>query len=297
MTDLARDASARDLIVGGVNQITRFLLPRLLETSEVPVTVVSRQTRPAWCPDEHPVQWNTGGIEVAGGVPLAVRHLYYLAPLSLFERLPADLVARRVVAVSSTSIQTKATSSSASERNVVAALKAGEQAVRDRCQPQGMSWTILRPTLIYGCGMDRNLSTVATWIRRYGFLVLPRERQGLRQPVHAQDVAFAAIEAAGRAAAASSTYVLSGGTKLTYDAMLRSVFQAVGRAPRTVSIPAGVMKGLLRVVRLLPGLRHLDPAMIDRFQADLIFDHDKAQAELDFMPREFAPDAACFPGD
>lgn len=295
MTDRAQ-ASTPDLIIGGVNQITRFLLPHLLETSAVPVTVVSRQARPAWCPSEGPVQWHTGGIGTPGSVPDAVRHLYYLAPLSLYEHLPEGLTAKRVVAVSSTSIQTKATSSSASERKVVAALRAGEQAIMDRCQLQGMSWTILRPTLIYGCGMDRNLSSVANWIRRYGFLILPRERQGLRQPVHAQDVAFAAIEAAGRAAAANGTYVLSGRTTLTYDAMLHSVFEAVGRRPRTVSIPAGVMKSLLRVARLLPGLGHLDPAMIDRFQVDLVFDHDKAQAELDFTPREFAPDAACFPG-
>lgn len=292
---MAEQPTPCELVIGGTNQVTRYLLPGLLETSLRPITVVSRQPRPNWCPPTSTITWQSGGIESFAQTPVVAANLFYLAPLPLFDALPERLAAQRVIAISSTSIHTKAESASAAERRVAQALTGGENAVTTRCRSLEIPCTILRPTLIYGCGMDRNLSTVAAWVRRYGFLVVPRACQGLRQPVHAQDVAFAVNQAARRGAAEDKTYVLSGGSTLTYESMLRLVFQALGRRSRLVRLPAGLMKGLIRMARLLPQLNHLDPAMIDRFSEDLVFSHEAAQVDLDFSPRKFSPDAGCFP--
>ncbi len=59
----------------------------------------------------------------------------------------------------------------------------------------GVEWIILRPTLIYGLGRDKNIAEIARFVRRFGFSPLFGKAKGLRQPLHAQDVAGACIAA------------------------------------------------------------------------------------------------------
>ena len=58
-----------------------------------------------------------------------------------------------------------------------------------------IDWIILRPTLIYGYGRDKNISEIAQVIRRFGFFPLFGPAQGLRQPIHVEDVALACCRA------------------------------------------------------------------------------------------------------
>ncbi len=38
------------------------------------------------------------------------------------------------------------------------------------CKKLGIEYTILRPTMIYGSGLDRNTSSIVRFIKRFGFL-------------------------------------------------------------------------------------------------------------------------------
>ncbi len=60
---------------------------------------------------------------------------------------------------------------------------------------QGVEWVILRPTLIYGHGRDKNITEIARFIRRFGFFPLLGKANGLRQPIHVEDVAEACFAA------------------------------------------------------------------------------------------------------
>ena len=53
---------------------------------------------------------------------------------------------------------------------------------------------ILRTSMIYGGSDDRHIKLIETLIKYLGFLPLPGNGKILRQPVHAQDVAFACIQ-------------------------------------------------------------------------------------------------------
>jgi nucleoside-diphosphate-sugar epimerase len=82
---------------------------------------------------------------------------------------------------------------------VAASLAEAEAEVERFCAEPGVAWTILRPTLIYDEGRDGNVSRLAGLIRRFGVLPLSGEGEGLRQPVHAEDLAVGACAPPARA--------------------------------------------------------------------------------------------------
>ena len=94
-----------------------------------------------------------------------------------------------MVAFSSSSVLSKADSNDRSERRLMRSLAAGEEALVAACSERGISLLLLRPTMIYGCGMDRNVSRLAAMARRHGVIPLAGAASGLRQPVHAEDLA------------------------------------------------------------------------------------------------------------
>jgi nucleoside-diphosphate-sugar epimerase len=195
--------------------------------------------------------------------------------------------ARRVVALSSTSLLAKKDSSDQGEQALVRGLHAGEQALRTWAESQGVEWVILRPTLIYGRGRDKNLTEIVRFVRRWGFFPLLGEAKGLRQPVHAEDVAAACVSALTVPAAANRTYTISGGETLPYREMVCRVFATVGKVPHLVKIPRWMFQVAVAVVHLVPRYRHWTVEMADRMNRDLVFDHGDAARDLGFSPRSF----------
>ncbi|MEK7785848.1 MAG: NAD-dependent epimerase/dehydratase family protein, partial [Chloroflexota bacterium] len=144
---------------------------------------------------------------------------------------------RRVVVLSSTSRFTKDDSTDPEEQAIARRLAEAEARVREWAESRGVEWVILRPTLIYGLGRDKNIAEVGHFIRRFGFFPLFGQANGLRQPIHAQDVAGACLAALQAPCAASRVYNLSGGETLTYRNMVARMFSALGRSPRLLTVP------------------------------------------------------------
>ncbi len=225
-----------------------------------------------------------------GASPEVLPHWICVAPLWVLpDYFPLLLAhgAQRVVALSSTSVFTKADSSDAGEQAVAARLEEGERQLQSWAEAHGLAWVILRPTLIYGRGRDKNVSEVARLIRRWGFFPLLGQAEGLRQPVHAEDVAQACVAALLAPAATNCAYALSGGETLTYREMVARIFEALGKSPRPLTVPMGLFRLALKALRLLPRYRHWTPAMAQRMSEDLVFDHGAARRDLGFAPRAF----------
>src|SRR5450755_1937453 len=106
------------------------------------------------------------------------------------------------------------------------------------CERSNIAWTILRPTLIYAEGRDTNITPLSRLIRRFGFMPLVGGAPGLRQPVHAEDLAIGAIAAASSPAAANKFYSLPGGETLSYREMIGRIFDGLRLPRRTISVPA-----------------------------------------------------------
>lgn len=195
--------------------------------------------------------------------------------------------ARRIVALSSTSRFTKVGSSDTAEQANAAELIAGEARVQAWAASRGIEWVILRPTLIYGHGRDRNITEIARLVRRFGFFPLLGKASGLRQPVHADDVASACTAALLSSAASNCAYNLSGGEVLPYREMVERIFAAMQRRPRLLTIPLSAFRWAIRGLRCMPRYRHWSAAMAERMNRDMVFDHADAARDLDFSPRPF----------
>jgi nucleoside-diphosphate-sugar epimerase len=202
-----------------------------------------------------------------------------------FARLEAH-GATRLVALSSTSRYTKNASADAAERDVARRLDAAEEMVQAWGAARGVATVILRPTLIYDGIHDKNITLIASFIRRRGWFPVLGAAKGLRQPVHVDDVA-AACTAALTQGVAGAAYDLSGADTLSYRDLVDRVGRAVGVDPRVVAIPRWALRLAVPVLRLRPAYRGLSVGMFDRMNEDMVFDHSAARRDLGFEPRGF----------
>lgn len=209
----------------------------------------------------------------------------WLLPAHLDELAAAGC--RRLVAFGSTSVATKAASRSAHERAQVAALAGAEAAIAEHCARLGIAWTLLRPTLVYGRGRDLNISAAARLIARYGVFPLAGRAQGLRQPVHADDLAAVAIRALETPAAEGRAYDLAGGETLAYAEMIGRLFDALGKPRRRVSLPTPLLAMLAASLGRLTRQPAYTAELARRMNSDLTVDDTDARRDLAWAPREF----------
>jgi nucleoside-diphosphate-sugar epimerase len=273
------------LVFGGSSQIGHFLLPRLLAEGH-DVLAVSRAPRAL----PTGVQWVVGQLPAplpSTWPPFSAVISY--GPLLPFARWLAQVPlegAPHVVATSSMSAQSKQDSQVPAERAVARTLLEGERALSEACVRRGLPLTILRPTLVYGAGLDRSLTPMARRAMRLRVFPLPAGR-GLRQPVHADDLALATIAALRPGHAGARVLQIGGGERLTAAEMFARVRASLPVA--TVSVP--LTGSLLRMgARWVPHLR----GPLSRLERDLVADNGELTGQLGIVPRPFRPDAGCW---
>jgi uncharacterized protein YbjT (DUF2867 family) len=147
---------------------------------------------------------------------------------------------KRVVV--STSIITKRDSAIAYELDSVEVWAAAERQLAATCEAAGIGWTILRPTIIYAEGRDQNVTRIARHVRRFGVFPLMGGGAGLRQPVHAEDLAIGDVRAAACSFAINKTYALPGAETVSYREMVGRIFDALHRRRRIISAPPSVWR-------------------------------------------------------
>lgn len=281
------------LIFGGSGQIGMPLLLRLLQDGWQ-VRAVSRTDRP----DAPGVQWLRGNLGQLPELPPRVDAIFSCGPLDAFARWYADsrIQAGRVIAFGSTSVVTKHDSRDPHERDLVARLRDGEDAVFAAAQTRDAAATLLRPTLVYGAGRDATLTRIAALARRYRCFPLPAGACGLRQPVHVDDLAQAARLAVDASTTAGRGYDLPGGETLTYRDMVARSLAALEPAPRLIELPGPVFQLVLKAARLAGRADGFGDAALQRMREDLLFDDAPARRDFGYAPRRFAPDAAMLVG-
>lgn len=186
---------------------------------------------------------------------IAFAPIWLLAPFlaAMATRHPEALAGLNiVVACSSSSVITKRFAANRFDRELVARLAGSQQQLLQACERLGVGCRILQPTLIYGqVGLyaDHNLSRLLSLMRRLPLLPLPA-RTGLRQPIHASQLAAVALQLArqlgdpgdGPDAALPQCLALGGDTTLSYRALLQALQQALppgdpARRCRLLAIP------------------------------------------------------------
>jgi nucleoside-diphosphate-sugar epimerase len=288
----ARRASARQaLVFGASGQIGRALLARLRDAGWQAIAI-SRTPRA----DAPMLEWRQGDFDAMPPLPPAFDAIFSCGPLDRFARwyAQAPVASPRVVAFGSTSILVKGDSADADERDLARRLAQGEAGVFDAARANGAAATILRPTLVYGAGADRTLTRIAAIARRTRVFPLPDDARGLRQPVHVDDLAAAALAACGSRASEGHAYAVPGGETLSYRDMVARVLAALERPARVVELPPPLFRGVLATAQAFGAARGLGDAAIARMREDLVFDVAPAARDFGYAPRAFAPTPTMF---
>jgi nucleoside-diphosphate-sugar epimerase len=276
----------RSAVVGATGIVGGYILKNLVRSGERPIAL-SRSKHDSTAD----VEWFEGDLSASEVPELpSFSTLYCTAHAGLMAAALAHLACpslRRVVAFTSTSIVTKAESEIDAERESVRRWAAAEQQLIVACERLGIQWTVLRPTIIYDEGRDANITRLSRLIERFGFMPLAGSGTGLRQPVHAEDLAAGAVAAAASSAAANKIYAIPGRDTITYREMVGRIFDGMDRRRRIVAIPPTLWRAAFALAK--PFISNANVAMGNRMAKDMIFDAAPAMRDFGWNPREFRP--------
>jgi len=271
-------------VIGATSLVGDWLLPMLLQAGWK-VTAYSRQR----------IGQAANGVDwrLFSSFQSNKKDLPYWICLAPIWVLPANFTllkshgVRKIVMLSSTSRYTKADSQDTQEQVVAQRLAEAELCVQTWAENVGVKWVILRTTMIYDLKRDHNITEIARFISRFGFFPLLGEAKGLRQPIHAQDVASACMAALSCIASENRAYNLSGGEILSYQEMVTRIFKTLGRKERFLPVPLSAFCVAVALLRCLPRYRQWSVAMAHRMNKDMAFDHGEAARDLGVSPRPF----------
>lgn len=275
--------TARNLVIGGTGLVGGYIVEQLLRVGQRPF-VLSRSHR-----STPGVDWFRGDLEKPESLKFpAFTTLFCTADAILLANVLPRLFnpsLKRIVVFSSTSVLTKQDTEVEAEREMIGKLADAERAIAAACEQHNVGWTILRPTLIYAEGRDTNITPLSRLIRRFKFMPLVGGAPGLRQPVHAEDLAIGALAAASSRAAINKFYSLPGAETLSYREMIGRIFDGLGMPRRTIPVPPLLWRaGFFLAKPLYPGA---NVAMGVRMMKDMTFDSTPAMRDFGWNPRAF----------
>lgn len=277
-------------VLGATSLVGECLLP-LLKQNVNCVNAYSRQ--PVERMDER-IHWHqlqsTSLLQPAQMSPYGTPLWICAAPIWIlvdyFDWLISQGV-RRIVVLSSTSRFTKDESTDINDHAVARRLADAEEHLQVWADAHQVEWIILRPTLIYGFGRDKNIAEIARFIRRFGFFPVFGRAEGLRQPLHVADLAQACLLALSMKGVANRSYDISGGEILEYRDMVERVFVRIGRTPRLITIPFWIFIVSISLLKQIPRYKKWSTGMAERMNQDMVFDHSDAVQDFGFSPRKF----------
>jgi len=276
-------------ILGGRSQITPFMLEKL-RLKGLGATVASRKGikvptgfKALSLDIRNPNGWKAP----SGAIIISLLPIWILSDhLDLFTE------AKNIIIISSTSRYGKATSKNKIEQQIVKNITQSEQRIQEWTTPQGPSTTILRPTLIYDCKTDKNITRIIRMIERFGFFPILSPTNGKRQPIHADDVAEAIMRAINNKDAMNRAFNIAGGEIITYHEMLIRIFKKCGKKPRLLVLPYWFIKLTMTFFTATRFIHKsdLNADMFLRMNEDLIFDNEEGFKVLGYEPKKFLKD-------
>ena len=281
-------AQACVVVLGASNIIATGLMTRLVAAGMSTLAVARRDIPLPTGVDSARVDFETHepwtlprGAAVVSILPLAL----------LVSALPRLKGARSIIAIGSTSLFSKAESDEAKDRATARKLERAEAALAEWCGRHDVAWTILRPTLVYDGFSDRNIARMIRLVRRTRVLPIARPSSGLRQPIHADDIAEAIMGALDNPRAAGRAFNIAGGEVLTYRAMAERVFASQGLKPRFVVLPVPWLRFTFGLAARIGIVREtgFGSAVFARMNQDLVFDAADGPEILGYAPRRFEP--------
>ena len=168
-------------VLGASSLVGRFLLANW-ENSHIALSLlVAKKER------RFMVALSVEAAALSGAINLGLAHPVgsgFALPIWIFSdhfELLESLGVRRIIVISSTSRFGKLDSPDISERELALKLAGAEDDLQRWADGKSIEWVILRPTVIYGLGQDKNVSEISRLLIVLVFSFFGQAR-GLRQP-------------------------------------------------------------------------------------------------------------------
>jgi nucleoside-diphosphate-sugar epimerase len=150
-----------------------------------------------------------------------------------------------------------------------------EQALIELCQNSPMTWTILRPTLVYGIGNPGNMERLMKLVKT-GFPLPLGSIKNRKSFVYVGNLVDAIITCINHPNAKNQTFIVSDGDDLSTTDLIRRLGKALRKSPLLLPVPAE----LLRLTTKLLGKADIG----DRLLGSLQVDSSKIRQMLDWTP-------------
>ena len=155
----------------------------------------------------------------------------------------------------------------------------GKALAEQSVSASGLSHAIVRPTLVYGPN-DILINNIAWTIRRFPFFALAGRGEYRVQTVSVADVATLCVDAGGRNT--DETFDAAGPEIYAFADLVRLIGTAVGRKPRIMRVPDGVMLALGRVIDTLKRDVVVTREELGALRAGLLASHDPPLGRASF---------------
>jgi uncharacterized protein YbjT (DUF2867 family) len=155
----------------------------------------------------------------------------------------------------------------------------GKAKVEKAIVDSGLSYAILRPTVIFGAE-DILINNIAWFVRRFPIFAIPGSGQCQIQPIFVEDMADLAVNAARQ----QSNLVLDavGPEIFTFEELVRRIAKGIRAKTRLIHVPPGVALCVLRLVGPIVGDVILTREEIDGLMANLLVSKEPATGHTRF---------------
>jgi len=159
----------------------------------------------------------------------------------------------------------------------------------------GMTYTILRPSLIYGPG-DLFTIRLAEMIRLSPVLPVIGTGRSKVQPIFIEDISECLAKIAGSDAHLNRTYEVGGPEQLTYEQVTKAIAAALGVDRPTVHMPLFFMRSMAKVAEAILPKPPVTTDQLIMLQEDNVCDLRDIREALGIEPVRFQEGLAKFLG-
>lgn len=156
----------------------------------------------------------------------------------------------------------------------------GKAANENAVIESGLSYAILRPTVLYGGGEDVLINNIAFLLRRFPFFFIPGDGSYGIQPVHIEDLADLAVEAVY----SKENYAIdvAGPDAYTFKQLVQLVGETIGTKRLIISVPPRLALFAAQFLSLFLKDVLLTPEEVDGLMANLLVSREPARGKTVF---------------
>ena len=274
------------VVTGGTGFTGSCLVPMLLERGHRVRCLLRESSNRAALPSVKEIDWAEGDLGEFESLLLAFSEMDALVNVASigFGHTPNIVRAavasgiKRAVFISTTAVFT--TLNAKSKRVRVGA----EEIIRK----SALDFTILRPTMIYGSSRDRNISRLIRYLKRFRVIPVFGKGDNLQQPVYVGDVAGAIAACLSERRTVGRSYNIPGAEALTYNEVIDTICDLIGRKVIKARVPASAIIGLLAFFERMGFLLPFKAEQVMRLNEDKAFEYKEATKDFGYAPRSFA---------